>query len=398
MSQVNELHNRAMDLAEFALAQRLRGDRDAESELLRQALELERAAIQALGDPIEPTFSVLHRSAGTLALRCGEYRLAEQLAANALAHEPPNEVAEELRDLVEQVHFQRHLELRGVELGNDEFQMSLSGQGVGYGLVPSQELVSRIDDATKLIGRIIERQREYPFSERGVRPSTREDFPVLVSVPRAASFAVTLRVGRPTEQLHFPIATVSQVIVDEFLDLMEILDRADVRALKERIPEPPYLRNFLGIARKIAPDGDRVRQVGFTASRDDEPRSVSVTKPAADIPAPAIVEPIREVHVEAPGRPVVYRGTLRFADARAKDSNMIKLVNVEGRRNAVSVRVPDGMMNDVVRPLWDSRVVVNVLRWRGSTVLTSIELDSEPAAKERPSDLSSTHLNLSKLL
>ena len=129
MSEVNELHNRAMDLAELAVVQRLRGNADGEADLLRQALELERAAISALKDPVEPTFSVLHRSAGTLALRCGEYRLAEQLAANALAHEPPNEVAEELRDLVEQVHFQRHLELRGVELGNDEFQMSTGSGG-----------------------------------------------------------------------------------------------------------------------------------------------------------------------------------------------------------------------------------------------------------------------------
>ena len=371
MSDVNELHNRAMDLAEFAQVARVRGNVHREADLLKQALELERDAIRALEYPVEPTFSVLHRSAGTLALRCGEYRLAEQLAANALAQEPPHEIAEELRDLVEQVHFQRHLELRGVELGDGEFQMSLSGQGVGYGLVPSQELVGRIEDATKLLGRIVERQKEYPFSERGVRESTREAFPVLVSVPRAASFAVTLKVGRPTGQLHFP--TELQVIVDEFMDLMELVDKADVRALEERIPEPPYLRNFLGLAKKIAPDGDRVRQVGFTTERDDEPRRVSVTKPAAEIPAPHIVEPEDVAVDEVPGKPVEFRGTLRFADATADDANVIKLVNVEGRSQAVSVRVPDGMMNDVVRPMWDSRVLVKALRKRRINVLTSIE-------------------------
>ena len=371
MSDVNELHNKAMDLAEFAQVARVRGNVHREADLLKQALELERDAIRALKDPVEPTFSVLHRSAGTLALRCGEYRLAEQLAANALAQEPPHEIAEELRDLVEQVHFQRHLDLRGVELGHGEFQLSLSGQGVGYGLVPSHELVSRIDDATKLIGRIVERQRRYSFSERGVRESTREAFPVLVSVPRAASFAVTLKVGRPTGQLHFP--TELQVIVDEFMDLMELVDKADVQALEERIPEPPYLRNFLGLAKKIAPDGYRVRQVGFTTERDDEPRRVSVTKPAAEIPAPHIVEPEDVAVDEVPGKSVEFRGTLRFADATADDANVIKLINVEGRSQAVSVRVPDGMMNDVVRPMWDSRVLVKALRKRRINVLTSIE-------------------------
>lgn len=369
MSEVNELHNRAMDLVEHASVQRLRGNADGESNLLWNALELERSAIRALEDPLEPTFSVLHRSAGTLALRCGDYRLAEQLAANALAQEPPHEIAEELRDLVEQVNFQRHLELRGVELGQGEVQLSLSGSGVGYGLVPSQELVSRIEDATNLIGRIVERQRELPFSERGVRESTREAFPVLVSVPRAASFAVTLKVGRPTGQLQLPIEL--QVVVDEFMDLMELVGSADVGALKERIPEPPYLRNFLGLAKKIAPDGDRVRQVGFTAESEREQRQVSMVKTAVEIPAPPIVEPTAED--EGPGQPVELRGTLRFADATSDDASVIKLINVEGRRRGVSIAVPTGMMNDIVRPLWDSKVLVKASRKGRSTILTSIE-------------------------
>ena len=135
MSEVNELHNMAMDLAERALAERLRGNEEEEFGFLRGALEFELSAIQELNEPLEPTFSVLHRSAGTLALRCHDYRLAEQLAAKALAQEPPHEIAEELRDLVEQVHFQRHLELRGIELGQDEMQMSLSGKEVGYGFL-----------------------------------------------------------------------------------------------------------------------------------------------------------------------------------------------------------------------------------------------------------------------
>ncbi len=369
MSKINDLHNKAMDLAELALVERLQGNVEKESFFTRQALDLELAAIQELDDPIEPTFSVLHRSAGTLALRCREYRLAEQTAAKALAQEPPHEIAEELRDLVEQVHFQRHLELRGIELGQDEMQMSLSGKEVGYGMVTSNELVGRIEDASRLIGRIVERQRESPFSERGPRRIIRETFPVLVSAPRAASFAVTLRVGRPTGQLSFPGEI--QVIIDEFMDLMDMVNSSDIQKLEERIPEPPYLRNFLGIAKKIAPDGRRVRQVGFTVQNGDEVRSVSVTRPAADIPSPSIVAP--ETEDETPGKPVEVRGTLRFADATGDEDNKIKIVNDRGRSR--SVTVPVGMMNDIVRPMWDSKVLVKGLRKRRAIVLQDIELD-----------------------
>ena len=48
----------------------------------------ELAAIAELTEPIEPTHSVLHRSAGWMAYHCGQYRKAEQLAAFAWRRNP----------------------------------------------------------------------------------------------------------------------------------------------------------------------------------------------------------------------------------------------------------------------------------------------------------------------
>lgn len=112
MSAVNEFHNKAMDLAELAFVARMRGNNEKAVALFSDALDAELAAIAALDEPIEPTFSVLHRSAGTIAFHCGQIRKAEQLAAIALAKDPPPEIAEELRDLMEQVKFKRRSELK----------------------------------------------------------------------------------------------------------------------------------------------------------------------------------------------------------------------------------------------------------------------------------------------
>jgi hypothetical protein len=180
-----------------------------------------------------------------------------------------------------------------------------------------------------------------------------------------------LRVGRPTGQLHLP--TEIQVIVDEFMDLMEMVDGSDIRGLEERIPEPPYLRNFIGLAKKIAPDGERVQQVGFTVERDRVERRVSITKPAAEITLPPMVEAATEG--EIPGKPVEIRGTLRFADAMGDEDNRIKIVDKEGKSR--SVRVPIGMMNDIVQPMWDSNVIVRGLQRGRSIVLQDIELDEQ---------------------
>ena len=104
MSALNELHDKAMDLAFFALRERSQGNDAKALPLFRQAFELELAAIEAMQEYIEPTFSVLHRSAATLAIDCNELRKAEQLAASALARDPPEFIAQQLREVLEQVY------------------------------------------------------------------------------------------------------------------------------------------------------------------------------------------------------------------------------------------------------------------------------------------------------
>lgn len=72
-----------------------------------------------MGESVEPTFSVLHRSARTLALDCNQLRRDEELAARALAKDPPPEIAAELRELLGRAHSQmrREIEIVAVSAG-----------------------------------------------------------------------------------------------------------------------------------------------------------------------------------------------------------------------------------------------------------------------------------------
>ena len=84
-------HNRSMERAELAILARLRNDHDEAIRLFRESLELELEAISEMqAEPVEPTFSILHRSAATLALYCNDPQLAERLVTTALSHESPN--------------------------------------------------------------------------------------------------------------------------------------------------------------------------------------------------------------------------------------------------------------------------------------------------------------------
>jgi hypothetical protein len=111
LDQINELHERAMTLAEAAIIAHTQGDAATSRKRFQEALNLaiEAAAFMAPLVDEEPMRSILHRSAGSLALNCQQYRIAEKLLAVGLAAEPPSEIADEMRDLLEQVYAHREL-------------------------------------------------------------------------------------------------------------------------------------------------------------------------------------------------------------------------------------------------------------------------------------------------
>lgn len=96
------LHRTAMEFSERAMLQTAAGRRDLTKELLAAAFEMESQAANLVSPftDLEPTRSVLHRSAAALALDCGQFRAAEELIARALAGHPPPKIQAELADLL----------------------------------------------------------------------------------------------------------------------------------------------------------------------------------------------------------------------------------------------------------------------------------------------------------
>lgn len=373
-----------MELADSAVLARREGRGSDAAERFRRAFKLERLAAELFRDDIEaePTRSVLHRSAASLALDCGDFRSAEKLIATALMGEPPTQIANELRDLMEMVYFQRHLDLRGIKLEVDEFQFSIEGSGVGFGIAPAGQFVGRVRDIETLIYRTAERRQRRPFREGGRRKKALdESLQLYVSVPRAASFAVTFRVGA-SEQLEFSETSLPSEVVREVFDCIELVDRGEIEALQVRIGDEAYFRNFLGLAQKIAPDGEVVRSVGFTAGRIDGERRVALTVPKSKIVAPpqtddspyATASEVAAAQTQTPTS-VEITGVLLEADAKGVEHGQIEVRTAGGSIEVIIV--PRGMMRDIVRPLFEEEVVVSATR-RGAT----ISLESIRAVEE----------------
>lgn len=101
VSQSEQKHREAMNL--YAKVFNMSGHHEAQLSALSDAYMLEREAALMLVDlySMEPSRSVMFRSAGELALECGAAIEAERLASLGLTGSPPAEIAVELRSVME---------------------------------------------------------------------------------------------------------------------------------------------------------------------------------------------------------------------------------------------------------------------------------------------------------
>ena len=122
-SQVDVLHSKAMAIADDAFIARRRGNNEQAKQLSSEAFIYERDAALLLREQfeIEPTRSVLFRSAGWLAFNAEKYEQAQEMIDYGLQGQPPFEVKAELDELLHEID-----EIKAVELKTSEYQTDIT--------------------------------------------------------------------------------------------------------------------------------------------------------------------------------------------------------------------------------------------------------------------------------
>jgi tetratricopeptide (TPR) repeat protein len=357
------IHSEAMDLAELAFDFARIGKYDEAKIVFEKAMKLESQAANALINKLdsEPKRSVLFRSAASLALNCGQTREAERLVSAALAGYPPAEIAEELRDLQETINFERHLEVRGIKLEPTEVQISIAGRDVGFGMAPADEIMRRVSDFERMVHRTIERRQKRPYRERGeVDRNYTGNFSVFMSVPRGGSFSVTLRVGKQNA-----LFDSVEEIINDITDNLTLFNKGEYDKIKEVIVEDAYYANFIGLAKRISPDGEKVSSVSITSIKNDEKKYTQLRSNNLS-PVP---KENRDSWKNDDELKYSYTGYLKFADS-VKIVKKVKLIMENNK--AITIIVPPGMMEDIVKPYWDTKVFVTTIKIKGKDVLSDI--------------------------
>lgn len=371
---IEQLHNRAMSIADDADMLKHHGHDEDAIDLFRMAFSLEReAAMVAINSGVEEfSANVLIKSAAFLGYDAGLIRESEQMVGLALSRDLPEEIAEEMRDLLENLHFARHLRLNGITLSDNEVQIVVAGNGVAHGMAREDDVNERISTFKQLAVRTAERTKGRKFRTNGQPAKDIRDICTsYLSVPRAASFAVTMRIGETTEKTLESFQGGANALIEDIATNLTLVNRGDVHALKERIKDRSYLENFVSLAKEFAPDGERVNLVGLTFNKAGREVPVELTTPK--IGYREVVASIAEVidggkiREDIPAREALV-GTLFAADS---NSDEVKLL-VDGKR--IRIKVPEGLA-EIVRKYFDMEVIVVVSHSIGDDTCRLVSVD-----------------------
>lgn len=368
---VKQFHRLAMGFADQALEAKKRGELVAAYAYFDQAFIHERqAALLIEGDDERGSMSriILLKSAAYLAFHAQRTRDAEQIIGLLLAEDAPDDILDEMRDLLEEVNFNRHLELKGINLNPHDIQISLSGPAVSLGMIPKDEYLARVEALEKMAQRSSERIHNLPFRQFGPAPKAiQESVMPFLSTNRAASFAFTVRFGQTTNQQSlFENSAPQERVFNDLVENIYLLQSSNMLQLRTKMGSDDYYKNFLALSRQLAPDGKDIKQVGLTLNQDNEYRKISFTRPKSWF----------SKHLNAGengalnfAKEVILEGELSYAD---KDGSSIKITDKAGKKH--TVKVPDWMLADIVRPHFLQQVKADVLVPHGKKTMHLLDL------------------------
>ena len=145
--------------------------------------------------------------------------------------------------------------------------------------------MTRVDKVTSLYYRTVERLLKLPYRVKGgVNPEIKEKYGLYISALLPSSFAIAFQVGKPDPQiLLFPEIEPREllnpeIVIDEVMSCFKILESNNPGELKEKFDDQTYYENFTGLAKQIAPDGDKVKLVSFTVKRDVNEKPIALRK------------------------------------------------------------------------------------------------------------------------
>lgn len=375
-------HDVAMELADKAYFARRDGDSEAFLKFTHESYLNEAKAAEILRqDPSHHMYAILHRSAATLAYRCGEYRAAENLILQGLEPRPNDRLRHELYDLLRKVLLHESRGYAYPPLVENEIVVTLTGAEADNGELEAESNATIITDYKHLLRTFTGVVRKFPFHE--LRKFD-ENYRVLTAVPAKGSFRISMKLIE-VGQLSFSFLEDVENVFDKVIESLDSLRSGDISALEESLGDEDYYNHFMKLARNLAPDGEQVNAYSIEANIKGTPKSVVFDRTADEIDniySPPEKDTLEEVY-QISSEIVTLRGTVWAADGK-KESDQVEFYEDNGKK--WSVTVPDKLGEDVVRPHFELRAEIKAHHRFVQKKGNKLELISIRSLQNGPSD------------
>jgi hypothetical protein len=265
MSDICTLHDQAMHMMNeaYSLKNANRNEEARQKFLDACNLELQSASYVEKLPENEPSRSMLFLGAASLAWHGEDFALAERLIGEGLSGYPPEDVKNDLRQLLDDVALSLAIRNSSAVLREEEAEMRLYGDGVGHGRIQSKSLISRVEAINQLISRTTQRRYNLPFESRPRKRGAYPDYQIDIAWAEAGSFGIKLRL---TQKIHEPISLLQKNpagILKDVLDNLALLNSGDTENLKKNIHDEEYYIHFIAQAKEVFPDGNIVSRVAI---------------------------------------------------------------------------------------------------------------------------------------
>lgn len=357
-----------MEFADEADLAKLFGEQAKFQRLTEQAFEREKAAADLMeGIDIEPSRGVLHRSAATLAWRCGFYDLSEKLIYRALAGNPRSDIKWQLKDLLGTVNLAK----QGIHLGEGQLQFSLHGSQIGYGKAAVEELTSRAPSIATMLRISAKSALQNARDAVSSKQPKIGEFPVFVEGLAAGSCIVKLRLGEPIQDTlpgfgHFNDA------IKSFFENVNLLERGETFALEKAIDDPKKYRDFVKASIDLAPDGKKISSVKLQSVIDDNLEVVSLNTTQSMLKGLQLPHlPRVEKSLEVTEQDIAKTGVLRVGNALDDENKTLCIVATDSEGNW-HIEGAEDLKDEVVRQFFKRRIIVHGKRMKRANVVNHI--------------------------
>ncbi len=354
LSESVRFHDLAMELADKAHFARRIGDAKAYLQYTHDSYVNEARAAELLRhDPSHHMYSILHRSAATLAYRCGKYKAAENLILQGLEPRPNDRLRNELYDLLRKVLLYESREYAYPPLVENEIVVTLTGVEADNGELEAESNATMITDYKHLLRIITGLVRKFPFHQLN---KFDENYRVLTAVPSRGSFRISMKLIE-IGQLSLSFVDDVESVYDKVLESLDRLKSGDTFALEESFGDEDYYHDFMRLARNLAPDGERVNAFSVEANIKGNLKTVlfdRTTDEIDNIYSPPEKETVEE-NYQVSSDIVTLRGTVWAADGK-KNSDQVEFFDDDGKKWTITV--PKNLGENVVRPHFELRAEV----------------------------------------